>query len=151
MSDNHNKISSDNRFVRWQAVLREHVTFLNGLLLTITIGIIGFLISLLGKSDFKLIHYQKIFFSIGLIISFFSAIVGITASISRLFDFRATVNKIKNEIGGVKRTELGDLKILMNLFGKTTWTLFYWQIITLLLSVLSLAICFLQIYCKKLF
>ena len=146
-----NKILNNDRFVRWQQVLREHVTFLNNLLLTISIGITGFLLSLLNAPSFTLTCCQKIFFTFGLIVLFISIISGLTASLSRLLDFRTTVKKIKNEIKNSSASEIDDMKELMELYKKTTWFLFYTQIITFFIVTISLSIAFFMIYSNKLF
>jgi hypothetical protein len=121
-------MNSKDRFVRWQGILREHVSFLNSLLMTISIGMIGFLLLLIDKPEFCLTFYQKIFFTSGLILIFFSVLLGFGVAFSRLLDFRITVKKIKKENEDSTQSELTDLKNLMNFYGKTTWNLFYFQI-----------------------
>ena len=145
-----NKINSDERFVRWQQVLREHLTFLNNLILTLTIGIFGFLLSIVKDKDFVMTSCQKIFFTSGFILIFTSIISGLATSFSRLHDFRTTLNKIKNERAG-NSSELNELKEMMSLYRIITWGLFYAQIIIFCIGTLCLTISFLMIYKTKLF
>lgn len=145
--ERHNK----ERFIRWQSILREHLTNLNSLLLTIAIGMIGFIFSLLTKPDFKPIQCQRFFFTVGLIFIFLSIILGLSTALSRLIDFRTTTSKIKNEINGASPESLDELKELMKLYGKTTWRLFYSQVATLSLGTINLVIAFCLIYAEKLF
>lgn len=146
-----NIINSNPRFVRWHQVLREHLTFLCNLILTLSVGTVGFLLSLLSKQYFTLTTCQKIFFSFGLIITFTSIVFGLAASLSRLFDFRTTVKKIKTELKNKENSEIDELKQLMDIYKKRTWFFFYSQVITFCLAIISLTIAFLMIYRDKLF
>lgn len=139
------------RFIRWQAILRDQLTFLNSLLLTISIGIIGFVFSSLTNIDFNPIYCQKLFLTIGLVLIFLSIVLGLSASFSRLIDYRTTTKKIKNEIDGEGKVVLEELKRLMKLYGKTTWFLFYSQVVFVTLGIINLMISFILIYSDKLF
>lgn len=144
------KIIQSDRFVRWQNVLREHLTFLNNLVLTFSIGIIGFIISLLDNKDFIPTCCQKIFLTSGLILTFLSLVLGFFTSFSRLYDFRTTVKKIRNEMTS-NFSEQSFLNKLMDIYKKTTWALFYSQIIVFCIAIFSLIIFFLMKYNEKLF
>ena len=151
MTEIKGKINSNERFVRWQTVLREHLTNMNNLLLTIAIGSVGFLVSLLKDPDFKPVCCEKIFFSTGLILLFLSVLTGIATGLSRLRDFRTTVEKIKAEYKGDQFAVIDDLKEIMELYGKYTWRLFYTQIGTLTLGIILLVVAFGLIFFEKLF
>lgn len=133
------------RLVRWQSTLREQVSFLNNLLFTISIGIIGFCISLLEKESFKLSNCIKFLFTFGLILIIFSNFLGLSTVCNRLRDFKATVDKIRYDTSD--NNEIKDL----NLYGKITWGLLCFQIITFIIGVLSLLLSFGLIYYTKLF
>lgn len=151
MTEMNGKINSNERFVKWQTVSREHMTYMNSLLLTISIGVVGFLLSLLKESCFNPVGWGKLFFTLGLISSFLSILLGIGTGYSRLKDFRATVKKIKAERIGNKLDAIDDLARLTDLYGKITWNLFYSQIIAIGLGLISLLIAFCMIYGVKLF
>ena len=74
----------------------------------------------------------------------------ITTSFSRLFDFRTTLEKIKNETTG-NYSELDELKQLKKMYSKLTWFLFYSQSIIFTIGILALSIAFIMIYQQKLF
>ena len=135
------KINSHERFVRWHQVLREHITFLNNLLLTISIGIVGFLFSLISEKSNNLNCSLKIFLFQGAVLIFISVFSGFFTTLSRLFDFRSTLKKIKSEIKE-EIIEMDELKYLMKMYGKLTWVLLYIQVISFILSMIFFTIVF---------
>jgi hypothetical protein len=142
----------DERFIRWQSVLRDQLTFLNSLLLTISTGIVGFIISLLTKPEFNITCCcQKILFTSGFVFINISIIIGIITALNRLHDFRTTIKKIKFEKLQSTQLTLEKLDDLMKLYGKITWFLFYSQLILLGIGTLSLMSAFIWIYNYKLF
>jgi len=145
-----NSIKSNQRFVRWQQILREHLSFLNNLILTISVGILGFAFSLLKEDNFNPQSCQKLFLTVGLFSVAFSVIIGIATSLNRLFDFKTTVKKINDELNG-NFSELEELKQLMGIYGKRTWCLFYFQLTLFIFGITNLTISFLMIYSDKLF
>ena len=144
-------MNNNERFIRWQSVLRDHVSFVNNLFLTISIAIVGFLISMLAEKDFHPHCEEKALLTIGLVAIFISIICGLVTTISRLIDFRTTLEKIKNEINDSSKEGLQDQKESMKLYGAVTWFFLYSQIITLLVGSICLAITFSLIYNDKLF
>lgn len=143
------KINSNERFVRWQTVLRDQLSFLNNLLLTISIGIVGFLLSLLKTNEFSPDCIGKLFFTAGLLTISLSILLGIGTAYSRLMDYRWTVKKIATELKG--GAGLSQLKKSMKRYEKLTWCIFHLQIISFGLSILSLLIGFFVFYSEKLF
>ena len=151
IQNDNEKIKSNERFIRWQGILREHVTFLNNLLLAIAIAIIGYLISTLKEPTFNVNGYKKALFSFGLILTLLSTLFALAAAFSRLFDFRTTLKKIRTEIENKNSTELETMKTWIELYGKTTWSLLYFQIGTFMMGTLVLVVAFCFIYFDKLF
>ena len=149
MAEMNGRINSNDRFVRWQTVLRDQLSFLNNLLLTISIGIFGFLLSLLNTLDFMPVCMEKFFFTVGLLSISLSILFGIGTAYSRLMDYRWTVKKIATELKGV--AGLSQLKKLMKRYEKLTWCVFHLQIISFALSILFLLIAFAVFYSEKLF
>jgi uncharacterized membrane protein len=145
------KIKTKERFIRWQGILREHITFVNNLILTISVTIVGFLLTLLNDSKFSLSGYNKFFFTLGLIFNFISILIGLCAIFSRLFDFRLTLKKISNEIQDKTQSELDNFKSRMYFYGKTTWNLLYWQVGTFFAGSIIIILAFTCIYSDKLF
>lgn len=151
MTELKGQINSDERFVRWQTVLLNHLTFLNNLLLTISIGVVGFLLSLLKDPSFNPVCCEKFFFTSGVILTFLSILFGIATGFCRLIDFRGTVNKIKKELIGDSFSEIADLKERIGLYSKFTWWLFYFQSGFLIFGIMSLLGAFSLIFKEKLF
>ena len=143
------KINSNERFVRWQTVLRDQLSFLNNLLLTISIGILGFFLSILKTPAFMPICMERFFFTAGILSISISILLGIATAYSRLMDYRWTVKKIATELKG--GAGLSQMKKLMNRYKKLTWCVFYLQIISFSLSILFLLISFCFLYSDKLF
>lgn len=143
-----NNIGSNERFVRWQTALRDYVTFFNNLLLTLGLGILGFIFSSLNDSKFELKCLQKFFFTSSLIILIISMAIGIFACLSRISDFRTTLKKINKELNS---EDFQREKNLMDIYGKTTWCLFYIQIYTFLISIIFLTTSLIILYNEKLF
>ena len=142
-------INSSERFVRWQTVLRNQLTFLNNLLLTISIGVVGFLLSLLKDPYFDPTYCKKFFFTFGFILIFVSVLFGLLTAYSRLMDYRRTLEKIRTELR--KENGLKRLKKLMKKNEKLSWCFFYLQIFSFCASILFLLIAFVIIYSNKLF
>jgi len=139
-------IKSDERFVRWQTNLRNQVSFTNNLLLTISIGICGFFFNLLTQENFKITIENKSRLCYGLFLLIMSILVGILTGLSRIIDFRLTLNKINK---GLETTnDIDNLKYWSKTFGKITWFLFYSQILLLFVSLLFLFKTFYSIYLK---
>ncbi len=141
-------IDSNDRFIRWHSNLRQQVTFTNNLLLTISIGITGFIFNLLNNISLNLICYNKQLFKIGLILTILSITLGVLTNISRIIDFRYTLKKIKKELE--KETDLSKLKSIKKVFGNITWFLFSSQILTLSIGLILLSIGLFDMYNDKL-
>jgi hypothetical protein len=142
-------MENKDRFIRWHGVLRDQLTFLNSLLLTISFGILGYAFSLLKDPTFKIYCCQKFFFTFGLILVFLSLVFGLSTAFNRLLDFRATTRKIRLETKDYN--DLEGLKDSMKLYGKRTWILFYSQLLTEFLGVISIAVALCFVYEEKLF
>jgi len=141
-------IKSEDRFVRWHSNLRQQVTFTNNLLLTISIGITGFIFNLLNTENLGLNCCNKQLIKIGLIITIISIILGVLTNISRIIDYRFTLKKIKKELE--KEPDLTKLKSLKKVFGNITWFLFYSQVLTIFFGIIFLSIGLFDLYNDKL-
>lgn len=144
-------INSDERFVRWQTILREQLTFLNNLLIGISVAVLSGLVSLLQDTAFKPEHFGKFFFSLGFVLLFISSLIGLVVALLRLHDYRLTVYKIKSQLESAHPSELQTMKELMKDLGTKTWSFLDWQVYTFIAAIFSLLISVLIIYCDKLF
>ncbi len=129
------------RFIRWQTRLIEHSSYINNLLLSIGIAIIGFVFSNLS-SEYKFHCCEKLFLIIGLIFIALSVLFGLVGSFSRLFDFKTTVSVIRLKIknNNCKDDEIEDLRKLYQIFGRITWLCFYSQVVCLSLGTINITV-----------
>jgi|SRR5690554_1422889 len=132
------KINSDDRFIRWHSSLRNQVSFSNNLLLSISIGIIGYVFNLMLNDSIILKSSNKCWIEIGLIITLLSIIFGVLTNLTRIVDFRLTLEKIKKELK--QETDIAKVKALSKTFGNITWFLFYCQIGTFFLGIICLCL-----------
>lgn len=130
---NHLK-SLDERFVRWQEKQITLLTFSINLLFTLSVAAVGLIISNADKPVFKdkFINGYALTQTATFIISL-SAISGIIALFSRLFDFRLTKNtirartllfKVKNKIKYESCKELSESDLQSKITRLTCWTKF---------------------------
>lgn len=145
------KISSNDRFIRWQSILRDHVTFINNLIMSLALLIAAYFVDLLSKEYFNPIREQKAFFTFGFFVILLSVFLGIATTLSRMRDFKFTLKKIRVDLIKNDISELEVLKTWMKLYGDVTWCLLYWQIGTFILGAISLIISICNIYSNKLF
>lgn len=131
------------RFIRWQGKLIDQSSYLNNLLTGIGIVVIGFVMNLISEKS-SLISFtcccQKVYFQCGLFLVFLSVVFGLAGAISRLYDFRTTVKKIKREKEGAVKGELEYLKEKYKTYGDFTWFCFYAQGGLLLVSIVVIGI-----------
>ena len=139
------------RFVRWQTVLREHLSYVNNLLLISSFAIIGFVLNLLNDSHFQPSCCTKTHLFFGILLVLASSLFGLIMAFSRLMDFRTTVRKIKLEEQGATPSSLGSLKASMDMYSAMTWLFFYCQILSLFLSLINFFYFFILHYSVKLF
>ncbi|WP_190810299.1 hypothetical protein [Flagellimonas sp. S3867] len=142
-------INSNERFVRWQQILRDHFSYLKNLILIFSVSTLGFLLSFLKDEEFNPYCWEKTFFTFGMLLTVFSVIFGLASSISRLMDFKATTKKIKNELKFEDENE--EIKRIMAMYGNYTWYLFYLQLLFFGLATVAAIVAFCMIYSEKLF
>lgn len=145
------KTKNTERIVRWQTVLREHVTYTNNLFLTLSIGTLGYLLSLLRSNEFNLYCTEKFFFTSGFIMISLSIILGFGTIFSRLTDFRTTVKKIKLDLANSDQFGSLEMKRLMDIYGCVTWAFLYGQFFTFAIAEILIFSAFIFMYSDKLF
>lgn len=135
------------RFVRWQEVTREHFAFVNNLFITIGIAILGFIFSLVTNNEFKPECNRKLYFGLSVIGISVSIIFGIIGTVSRLYDYKYTTKKIRenNSVTAEK------YKVLYRIYGNITWCTFKIQVASFIFGVLILSIGIILVYNSKLF
>jgi hypothetical protein len=133
------------RFVRWQGRLIEQSAYLNNLTITIGTAVMGFCISLLTETPpFKCT--EGAYFNLGLVTLLFSILFGFCGCITRLYDYRTTLKKIKREEEKATESELADLVKIYQTFGRATWMFLYLNVGLLLISIAIIGVVLLQTY-----
>lgn len=129
-------MSSNERFVRWQAVLREHLSYAINLFLTFSVAAFGYAFGLVRDKSFHPgAGYPRCLFLASLLLLWVSMFLGIVCVLNRLEDFRGTAQRAR----GATHESASDKDHLDNL-GWLSWGLFYCQVITFGIGVSTLGI-----------
>jgi|CXWL01.1.fsa_nt_gi hypothetical protein len=142
-------MSSNEKYIRWQGITLNQVTFVINLLLGLATATLGFSASLLKDEKFIPTGKVKCLFTFALLSQLIALLFGIIAVISRTLDFRCTAQIARKKFGegeSVKSTRLRVKRL-----GKTTWFSFWVQLSSFGLGILSLIVSILMIYSDKLF
>lgn len=131
------------RFARWQTIRINQLSFINNLILGLSIGLIVYIINFIVSNEKDLTFYQKLFFWIGSLLTIISIFSGILLAIIRLENYRITAKKAlqndKNEEKGITLSN-NDLTSPSKFLDKITWIFFYFQIFTFIISFLAFAL-----------
>ncbi len=117
------------RFVRWQGITIQQLSYAINLFLTFTLASIGFILHLLIGGTVDLATWQYCWAFILLIIS---GALGIACTLNRLRDFRATA-KIANP--KIEDHEKCEARLYAKGLGKITWRLFWSQVTAFFVGV----------------
>jgi hypothetical protein len=131
------------RFVRWQKIAIDQLSYTLNLTLTFTIATLGYCFVLLKDKEFSPGSSAKCAVILSLSALAFSAICGFACVLNRLSDFRGTAGRSRHHTEAPTQDELRGL-------GRISWGLFYAQLTTFTLGVAALAIALLLTYGWKL-
>lgn len=148
---NESRVDNIQRFVRWQNITIKQLGFTTNLILTITVGVIGFVVNKIADENFKITSNGKALFIIGLFSLFLSFIMGIVINLTRLYDFRKTTRIVRKKMKNEKDSELYVLKKATECLGKASWIIFRIQIISFAFALTFILLSFIIIYSDKLF
>jgi hypothetical protein len=146
-------------FSRWQSISIQQLGLSINLILVLGTSSLGFALSLARDSDFQTYCVSKALFTGSLFLLIGSVGLGIWCTLNRSFDFRVTIqiahDREEWEGEGQQKEEI-DKKLLARRgesmeLGNRTWHLFYGQIVTFGLGILSLIIAFGIVYRTRLF
>jgi len=141
----------EERFIRWQKYSIEQMSYVINLILGFTIASLGYCLNLLQNDKFVLSGINKFLFQCGFFLLFVSLILGLLCVINRLTDFRMTKTTNKMRKDGKTEDQIMCRKNITNILGKITWWLFYFQISSFFLAIISIALSIMIIYQAKLF
>ena len=131
--------------VRWQETSMKQFTYVNYLVLTLSLAALGFTISLLFEDNVSKVIPFVYNHRASLLIFALSIVVGIICSIARLYDFRwtAKIARLKNKNGS--RDDIEALRCRTKLLGERSWrflwlqiSLFLFGLFFLMLAIVSL-------------
>jgi hypothetical protein len=128
------------RFVRWQAILREHLSYAINLFLTYSVAAFGYCLSLLrDKSFVPTVGVSRCSFWVSILFLWASIVLGIFCVLNRLSDFRGTA-------GRARKAPSGDApeQEYLDMLGQLTWKLFYWQVALFALGTTALGVVILR-------
>lgn len=142
---------ADTRFNRWQAYSITQLTFAINLVFGLSVGALGFAVSLLRDISFIPSRCYSILFAASLALLGISTLCGIGAVVSRLLDFRYTARKIRHVEESTDGEDAHRLEALTDTLGKATWRLF-WALLTLfILGIAGLLVSVFSVYGNRLF
>ena len=131
--------------VRWQETRIRQMSYVNYLILTLSLAVLGFAISPLFEKGVS----PSILCKLALISLAASMILGIFCAVCRLEDFRKTarITKLKchNDRKVQNNSEIKDLRVCTKSLGKWSWVflrfqifLFFFGFVLLMLAIVSL-------------
>jgi hypothetical protein len=119
----------DDRFTRWQRRTIEQLGFSINLVLTLAWGTLGYTVATYDKtSSACMLKFAFVLASVLLLCAVF---FGIAASLTRLYDFRLTARKIREE----EEVEKSRLGAITERLGSCTWFLFWAETVAFALGV----------------
>ncbi len=118
---------------RWQETRIKQFSYVNYLVLTLALAILGFAVSLVAEiesfRDTQCILILR-FHRLSLISFSASIVLGILCSYARLIDFRKTskIAKLRYNSGGRTTSKIQELRSATKKLGKYSWCFLGWQI-----------------------
>jgi hypothetical protein len=138
------------KFIRWQGLTINQLTFAINLFLGLGGGSLAFAITLLRDQTFLLGGCWKTVFLISLVTLALSVIAGCAAVVSRLYDFRYTARKLRADELGDPTDEAGAYAYSSKILGLFTWRLFWFELVTLFVGLIGLILAIYSRYADKL-
>jgi hypothetical protein len=124
---------------RWQAALREQLSYAVNLFLTFATAFLGYSLVLLRDDKFVPVGWARRLFWIGAIVLSVSVFTGLGCVVTRLNDFRGAARNA------------GQKDLYFPILGKTTWFLFYVQFGSFAVGGITLGLSLLLTYARRLF
>ena len=127
------------RFIRWQKITTNQLSFLNYLIIIMGGGVLAFEINLIFPESQFSIEQIKIILLSSLFLSL-SIILGLFTAINRLRDFRETKNLVKSKWNGDSKENIKQLELETDKLGNWTWRFFWGQLGLFILGIFILAV-----------
>jgi len=120
------RVDPPESFIRWQAVLREQLTFASNLLLTFSVATLGYCLSLLQKDSELSVSAQRLEF-LAAISQASSLVLGTILVVNRLRDFRLATKIARRREEGATDAQLAEDRTKAKKLGGRTWCLLWLQ------------------------
>jgi hypothetical protein len=137
--------AENDKFPRWQKITIDQFGYTLNLILTFTIAALGYWFLLLKDAGFAPASSAKCIMILSLLSLSFSAICAIICSINRLWDFRGTAQRARDDSSPEAPT-----KDHLDRLGRVSWRLLYFQLLGFTLGTVLLAVSLLLTYGGKL-
>jgi hypothetical protein len=135
----------NDRFVRWQAILREHLGYTINLFLTFSVAALGYCLSLIRDRSFTPTGFLLVIFWISVVSMWLLIFLGIVCVLNRLSDFRGTARRAR-----LAASDPTQEKEYLDMLGGLTWRWFYGQTISFGIGATALGIVVLREYGQRL-
>jgi len=142
-------MSADDRYVRWQSQAIAQLSFAINLFATLSVGALGFGVSLLRDVSFHPTGINACAFLLSLVVLLVSALIGVSAVITRLIDFKRTAHKIRLAQKGAPAEEIEAVGAETKKLGKATWCLFWLLLVSFGLGVAGLVVSVFSVYASR--
>ncbi len=136
---------TNERFVRWQAILREHLSYTINLFLTFSVAALGYGLSLVRDRSFSPTGLMLGIFWISVVSMWVSICLGIICVLNRLSDFRGTAQRARQAANDSTHE-----REYLDMLGGLTWGWFYGQAVTFGVGATALGIVILHEYGQRL-
>lgn len=127
----------NDRFVRWQKVTIDQLSYSTNLILTLAVATLAYALEFSKNNDFITAKPSQrclgVLLLIGLLMLVLSVLLGLICTWNRLRDFRGTAQKAKDSPDAPSKQELDQM-------GERTWCLFRGQAWTFFLGVICVVI-----------
>jgi len=133
----------NDRYPRWQKIAIDQFGYALNLTLTFTIATLGYCFALMKDNGFVPVSSAKCAMTLSLLALALSAVSGFTCVVNRLWDFKGTAKRARNDARAPSDDALDKM-------GKRTWILFYVQLGTFVTGLVALAVTLLLTYGYKL-
>ena len=135
------------RFVRWQSQSMAQMSVALALLSGLSFGGLALCFSQVQIDSFKPVGSDALVFLAGMSALLVASFSSVTATVTRLLDFRLTAQKVRREKSEAFVTYLGTDATG---YGKATWRLLWLTAACLLIAIACISVVFADIYLGRL-
>src|SRR5579864_3681063 len=133
--------SENEPYTRWQGFRITQLGLCIGLFLTYSVAILGFSANMLVQREYSIGGFLgRLFFTSSGVCGLLSLAFGISACVTRLYDFRITARVAKTRWDSTQQDRVNKWRKISGCLGTWTWGLFWAQTVTFALQAGSLVV-----------